>query len=116
MEPGTNLKAAESKNVDILAHPGLLTKDIADQCKKNNIFVEITSNRTHSITNGHVAKIGKESQVKFIQNTDTHSPRDMKNYEEGERILLASGFTKKETEIILQDNIREFLTRIYERL
>jgi histidinol phosphatase-like PHP family hydrolase len=54
--------------------------------------------------------------VKFIQNTDTHSPRDMKNYEEGERILLASGFTKKETEIILQDNIREFLTKIYERL
>ncbi len=116
VEPGTNLKAAESKNVDILAHPGLLTKEVADQCKKNNVFVEITSNRTHSITNGQVAKIGKESQVKFIQNTDTHSPRDMKNYEEGERILLASGFTKKETETILQDNIREFLTKIYERL
>jgi len=116
VEPGTNLKAAKCKNVDILAHPGLLTKDVADQCKKNNVFVEITSNRTHSITNGQVAKVGKESQVKFIQNTDSHSPRDMKNYEEGERILLASGFTKKETKTILQDNIREFLSRIYERL
>lgn len=52
VEPGTNLKAANCKNVDILAHPGLLTKDVADQCKKNNVFVEITSNRTHSITNG----------------------------------------------------------------
>ena len=73
VEPGTNLKAAESKNTDILAHPGLLTKEVADQCKKNNVFVEITSNKTHSITNGHVVKIGKESQVKFIQNTDTNN-------------------------------------------
>jgi histidinol phosphatase-like PHP family hydrolase len=40
VELGTNLKAAESKNVNILAHPGLLTKDVADQCKKNNVFVE----------------------------------------------------------------------------
>ncbi|MBK5112783.1 MAG: histidinol phosphate phosphatase domain-containing protein [Candidatus Heimdallarchaeota archaeon] len=116
VEPGTNLKATQCKDVDILANPGLLTKDVADQCKKNNVFVEITSNRTHSITNGHVAKIGKESQVKFIQNTDTHSPGDMKSYEEGERILIASGFSKKESNVILQDNIREFLSRIYERL
>ena len=116
VEPGTNLKAAESKNTDILAHPGLLTKEVADQCKKNNVFVEITSNKTHSITNGQVVKIGKESQVKLIQNTDSHSPRDMKNYEEGERILLASGLSQRETETILQDNIRDFLSKIYERL
>ncbi|NHJ33543.1 MAG: histidinol phosphate phosphatase domain-containing protein [Asgard group archaeon] len=116
VEPGTNLKAATIKNVDILAHPGLLTKEVADQCKKNEVFVEITSNRTHSITNGHVAKIGKESQVKFMQNTDTHRPSDMRNYEEGKRILLASGFSNEEANKILQDNIREFLTRILERL
>ena len=116
VEPGTNLIAAKCKNADILAHPGLLTKDVADLCKKNDVFVEITSNKTHSITNGHVARIGKESKVKFIQNTDSHSPSDMKNYEEGEEILLAAGFTKRETETILQENIREFLTRIYERL
>jgi histidinol phosphatase-like PHP family hydrolase len=116
VEPGTNLVAAKNKNVDILAHPGLLTKEVADQCKKNNVFVEITSNRTHSITNGHVAKIGKKSQVKFIQNTDTHRPSDMRSYEEGERILIASGFTKNEATVILQDNIRAFLSKIYERL
>jgi len=40
----------------------------------------------------------------------------MKNYEEGERILLASGLSQRETETILQDNIRDFLSKIYERL
>ena len=116
VEPGTNLKAASIKNVDILAHPGLISKEVAGQCKKNEVFVEITSNKTHRVTNGHVAKIGKESNVKFIQNTDTHSPSDMLDYAGGEKILLAAGFSEEEVEIILQNNIREFLTRIYERL
>jgi histidinol phosphatase-like PHP family hydrolase len=116
VEPGTNLKAATTKGVDILAHPGLLTREVADQCKKNKVFVEITSNRTHRVTNGHVAKIGKEANVKFLQNTDTHTPGDMLDYEGGERILLASGFTREEAKTILQNNVREFLTRIYERL
>ncbi len=116
VEPGTNLKAANTNGVDILAHPGLLTKEVADQCKKNDVFVEITSNKTHRVTNGHIAKIGKESNVKFIQNTDTHIPGDMLDYEGGERILLASGFSREEARTILQDNVREFLRRIYERL
>lgn len=116
VEKGTNLRAAKNKNVDILAHPGMLTKEEAENCKKNNIFVEITVNRNHAYTNGHVVKVGREVGVDFILNSDTHSPRDMITYEQGEQVLLAAGLTPQEVTETLQDNVRKLLTRIQQRL
>ncbi len=116
VEPGTNLNAAKSKEVDILAHPGMLTKQEANLCKKNDIFVEITSNRSHSITNGHVVIVGREAKVKFIQNTDTHKLDDMLTYTKGKQILLGAGMTEEETEKTLQNNVRDFLTKIAKRI
>lgn len=116
VEKGTNLQAAENKKVDILAHPGLLTKEEAELCKKNDIFVEITANRNHALTNGHIVEVGREAGVNFILNTDFHTPRDFITYEQAELILLGAGLTKEETEKTLQDNVRKLLTRIHKRL
>jgi len=116
VEKGTNLRASKNKNVDILAHPGMLTIEEAENCKKNNIFVEITANNYHALTNGHVAKIGKKVGVDFIQNTDTHSPQDMFTYEQGEQVLLGAGLTPEEVNKTLQGNVRKLLTRIHKRL
>ena len=116
VEPGTNLSAAKNENIDILAHPGLLTKEEAQLCKKNNVFVEITSRVSHSRTNGHVAKIGLAEDVKFIQNTDTHSPSCMLTYNQGEKILNGAGFQQEEINIILQENVRELLSKIYQKM
>ena len=48
--PGTNRAAIASSFVDVLAHPGLLTPDDAERAKRNDVFVEITSRRGHSLT------------------------------------------------------------------
>ncbi len=116
VEPGTNLIASKCKLVDILAHPGLVTKEVAENCKKNDVFLEITSNKAHSITNGHVVDVGRKAKANFIQNTDTHRPSDMLNYDEGKRILLGSGLTIKEAEEVFQKNTRDFLTKIYSKI
>ncbi|MHA1220343.1 MAG: histidinol phosphate phosphatase domain-containing protein [Candidatus Heimdallarchaeota archaeon] len=116
VEPGTNLEAVKSKEIDILAHPGMLTKQEANLCRKNNVFVEITANQTHAITNGYVVKIGRASQVKFILNTDTHKPLDMLTYEQAKSVLLGSGLSDDEAEKVLQQDLRDFLTKIYQRL
>ncbi|MBN1331080.1 MAG: histidinol phosphate phosphatase domain-containing protein [Candidatus Heimdallarchaeota archaeon] len=116
VEPGTNLSAAKSKDVDILAHPGMITKQEASLCKKNDIFVEITSNRSHSVTNGHIVGIGREAKAKFIQNTDTHKPDDMLTYNQGKQILLGAGLSEEETDKVLQSNVRDFLTKISNKL
>lgn len=116
VESGTNLAAAKNKNIDILAHPGMLSYDEAFSSVKNNVFIEITSRRGHSITNGHIAKIGLESKVNFIQNTDTHGIQDMLSYEAGEKILQAVGLGEKDREKTLQENVRKLLEKILERI
>jgi len=42
--------------VDILAHPGLISEEDASMAAKNNVYLEITTRKGHSLTNGHVAK------------------------------------------------------------
>ena len=54
--PGTNAAALQA-DIDILAHPGLITADEAELARENGILLEITSRAGHSLTNGHVARI-----------------------------------------------------------
>ncbi|NHJ46402.1 MAG: histidinol phosphate phosphatase domain-containing protein [Asgard group archaeon] len=116
VDPGTNLKAANCSSIDILAHPGLITKDEANACKKNDVYVEITSNRGHSLTNGHVVNVGRNENVKFIFNTDTHSPGDMLSYDLAKEVVQGAGLSKDETDEVLQENTRSFLAMILERI
>ncbi|MFW9924285.1 MAG: histidinol phosphate phosphatase domain-containing protein [Candidatus Thorarchaeota archaeon] len=114
VEPGTNLKGANSKAIDILAHPGMLSDQEAKLCKKNNVLVEITSNSNHSKTNGITARVGLENHADFIQNTDTHSSSNMITYDGAKKVLIAAGLDEKEANRTMQDNIRKLLTKTLE--
>ncbi len=74
--PGTNRAAIESK-VDILAHPGLITEEEVRLAEENSVFLEITSRKGHSLTNGHVAQLAKKIGTPLVLNSDTHSPNDI---------------------------------------
>ena len=63
---GTNLAALKS-SIDILAHPGLLTEEEARLAAERGIYLEITTRRGHSFTNGHVAQMAR----KFKANLDS---------------------------------------------
>ncbi|MBD3190026.1 MAG: histidinol phosphate phosphatase domain-containing protein [Candidatus Heimdallarchaeota archaeon] len=116
VQPGTNEKAANNKEVDILAHPGFLTEKEATLCEKNDVFVEITSRKGHNITNGHIVQMGKKKNVNFLQNTDTHSPQDMLTYSEGLKILKGAGLQANEAKQVTQENVRRFLAKIYDHI
>lgn len=90
--PGTN-KEALNCDINILAHPGLLTKEEAQLAKERDIFLEITTRRGHSLTNGHVAKLAKEVGASLVLNTDAHSPEDLISKERREKIALGAGLT-----------------------
>jgi putative hydrolase len=76
VSPGTNRAAIEGR-ADILAHPGLITKDEVELAKENGVYLEITTRRGHSITNGYVAKLASEIGAPLVINTDSHSPSDL---------------------------------------
>ena len=76
--PGTNAAAIHA-DVDVLAHPGLITEALVNEAKLKGVLLEITARQGHCLTNGHVAKLAKQSGAKLVINTDTHSPANLIN-------------------------------------
>jgi putative hydrolase len=93
---GTNSVAVNCADVDILAHPGLINKDDVEIAKKNDVALEISGRKGHSLTNGHVAKLGVEVGVNLVIDTDSHSPDDLITFQEAKLIGLGSGLTERE--------------------
>ena len=93
--PGTNREALLS-DIDILAHPGLITEDEVEMAKKGGVFLEITARSGHSLTNGHVAKLAQKIGAKLVLNSDSHSPTDLISPEKARIIGLGAGLSEEE--------------------
>ena len=110
VEPGTN-RAGIMAGADIIAHPGLITKQDAALAAKKGVYLEISARKGHSLGNGHVAKIAAETGASLVIDTDSHEPGDLINDEFAERVLLAAGMDKKAAARAFQ-NSREIVNHI----
>jgi len=90
--PGTNRKALEA-DIDILAHPGLITEEEVKLAVRKGISLEITSRSGHSLTNGHVARLARMHGARLVLNTDTHAPQDMLSYATAQAIVTGAGLS-----------------------
>ena len=100
--PGTNRAALEA-DVDILAHPGLITREEAALAKERGIFLEISARKGHSLANGHVAAAARETGAKLIVDTDSHAPGDLITREQAMRIARGAGLTDTEVAALFAD-------------
>jgi putative hydrolase len=114
--PGTNRAAVECADVDILAHPGLLTLEEARLAAQNDVYLEITSRRGHSLTNGWVAKVAREANAKLVVDTDAHSPDDLIDQPFAEIIARGAGLDESEVQAATVTNPRALVERAQERL
>jgi histidinol phosphatase-like PHP family hydrolase len=110
VEKGTNRAAIEGK-ADILAHPGLITEEDAALAKKGGTFLEITSRKGHSLTNGHVARLAKKIGARLLLNTDSHSPSDLISREDAKKVVLGAGLSLQDF-AKMQNDAMEFVKRI----
>lgn len=108
---GTNFTALNCPEVDILAHPGLITAEEVQIARDNDIFLEISSRRGHSLSNGHVAKLALEIGANLVMDTDTHSPQDLISYETASKVLSGAGISDKELYKILRTNPKQILKK-----
>jgi len=102
---GTNKKALSS-GVDILAHPGFITKEDVKLAKKRGVFLEVTARKSHCATNNHVVELAKEYGAKLIINTDSHSPCDILKISDLNKHAIKSGLNKAYLEKIHKDTAR----------
>jgi histidinol phosphatase-like PHP family hydrolase len=108
---GTNFTALNSPNVDILAHPGLIAPEEVEIARENEIALEISSRRGHSLANGHVAKLALEIGADLVMDTDTHSPQDLISYQTACNILKGAGIPDKYLNKILRTNPLKILDK-----
>jgi putative hydrolase len=107
--PGTNLAAVKSKYVDILGHPGLITREEAELALENDIYLEISARSGHCLGNEHVANMAREVGNKLIVDTDTHSPDNLITFEKSYEIARGAGLSDEEAMKAIVDNPRELL-------
>jgi len=110
VEEGTNLAAVRSKYVDILAHPGHMSAEVAELAQINRVFIEITTRRGHCVTNAHVAQMAGKAGAMMLLNSDSHSEDDLLTEALANETLRQAGI--KDLKQILENNPVKLLQRI----
>jgi putative hydrolase len=115
VENGTNLAAINSPHVDILAHPGLLTPEEAQLAVEKGKFLEISSRKGHSLTNGHVAKLALQAGAKMLVDSDSHSDGDLLSKSFADAVARGAGLEGAVCEQVLNDNPQILINKIMTR-
>jgi histidinol phosphatase-like PHP family hydrolase len=115
VEPGTNLAAVQSPDVDILAHPGFLTLEEASLAAKNGVYLEISARKGHSLTNGHVAKVAAKAGAALLLDSDAHTDSDLLTESFASAVLRGAGIEDSLCAEILNANPQALVKKLLER-
>ncbi|MFH1442031.1 MAG: histidinol phosphate phosphatase domain-containing protein [Candidatus Omnitrophota bacterium] len=104
---GTNRAALEA-DIDILAHPGMISDYDVNLAKEKGIFLEVTARKGHSETNPHVVDRGLIIGAKLIIGTDSHLPEDIISLDKLEQVAIKAGVMPEKLDSIYNE-VRTFL-------
>ena len=108
--PGTNHAAIMCPEVDLLAHPGLITPEEVRLAADRGILLEITSRAGHSLSNGHVVQLARQAGAKLVLNSDCHAPKDLVLPAFADKVGRAAGLSIAEVDQA-RENARRLLSR-----
>ena len=112
VEEGTNLAALQSPHVDILAHPGLIHPEEAELAAANGIFLEISARKGHCLTNGHVARLARQTGARLLLNSDAHSPDDLLTTSLTDLISRGAGLDDADCHQLLATNPNTLINKL----
>ena len=104
---GTNKAAAAASDVNIIAHPGLVSEEDAELADQNGIYLELTARCGHNVTNGHVAKIASN----LLVNSDCHGTELITNAQ-AEQIARGAGLNEDQALRLIRRNATSLLNKI----
>ncbi len=112
VEPGTNEAAIRSPWVDVLAHPGLITREEALLAAEHGVRLEVSARRGHSLANGHVVKVAREVGAQLLLDSDAHAPEDLLTPEMCLKVAKGAGLEGDEVHALLEENPVELLQKL----
>jgi histidinol phosphatase-like PHP family hydrolase len=104
---GTNKAAAAVSDVNIIAHPGLVSEEDVELADQNGIYLELTARCGHNVTNGHVAKIASN----LLVNSDCHGTELITNVQ-AEQIARGAGLNEDQALRVIRRNATSLLNKI----
>jgi putative hydrolase len=104
VEKGTNRAAILSPDVDILAHPGILTMEEATLAAERDVFLEISARPGHSFGNGLVASLARKAGAKLLVDSDTHTVGELLTESFARDVARGSGLDDAACKEILEEN------------
>lgn len=110
--PGTNRAAVECPDVDVLAHPGMLTPADAALAAQRGCLVEITTRGGHSLSNGHVARVCREVGALMVVDSDSHQPGDLPTFDFARLVAAGAGLSEAEVHAATVTNPQALVTRV----
>lgn len=108
----TNLAAVGCPQVDILAHPGLLSLEEAKLAAANNVFIEITTRKGHCLTNGHAALVAYQAGARLLLNSDAHEEADLMTAQLAASAAQGAGLDEAQCHQVLRTNPRHLLQKV----
>jgi histidinol phosphatase-like PHP family hydrolase len=112
VEKGTNRAAVQCHNVDILAHPGLLTLEEAKLAAANNVFLELSARKGHCLSNGHIANVARQAGARMLINSDAHQPDELLSPALNLQLAQGAGLRRKECHQVLTLNPKLLMQRL----
>lgn len=102
---GTNIAALKAA-IDILGHPGILTEEEARLASQKKIYLEITTRKGHSLSNGHVVQMARKFKANLVINNDAHIPEDFVSSKMAANVARGAGLNDKEISIMFENSKR----------
>ena len=100
VRPGTN-EAAIDAGADILAHPGLISGELAKKAASAGVALELSGRGGHDLANGHVARAALEAGAAIVFSTDAHAPRDLMDRALALKAIQGAGLTPEQAQTVL---------------
>ena len=107
---GTNSRAITG-GADIIAHPGFISRRDALRAAEKGVYLEITARKGHSLANGYVTGLARETGAPLVFGTDSHSPADLVTRLEAETIAKGAGLDRREVRRLFA-NAEGLVTRL----
>jgi putative hydrolase len=107
---GTNRAGIEA-GCDILAHPGIISMDDIKLAKTRGVALELTTRKSHSVTNKRLFRLAKLAGAKLVLNTDAHDECDVATYDQAVRVLKGIGMRKSDIEEVFE-NSRKLVKKV----
>jgi histidinol phosphatase-like PHP family hydrolase len=82
----------------------MISLDDAELAAKNKVYLEISCRKGHSLGNGHVVAMARETKAKLLVNTDAHVPEDLSTMAFANTVARGSGLVPEEVRAALVEN------------